>query len=218
MTPMNRVRPSSRARARASTAPTRAVGDLPFVLLDEVVQLDQIDVVDPHPLERALEGRPGPCRPPGRRSWWRGTPRAVVGEPRLQAILGLAVRRRGVDVVDACRLDLGEDAVGGALTDPAEPGGAEDDPGRVVPGPPERAVGSMRRDATADRFSWSWDHSVILRSRQNRNSDVQAEAAMASRRGWSRWSQGGAVVDVLGPQAGLDAEEVGPLGGGPAGR
>src|SRR5207249_11985327 len=32
-----------------------AVGDLPLVLLDEVVQLDEVDMVDAEPLERQLE-------------------------------------------------------------------------------------------------------------------------------------------------------------------
>ena len=37
----------------------RPVGDLPLVLLDEVVQLDQVDAVDAEPDEGALETCPG---------------------------------------------------------------------------------------------------------------------------------------------------------------
>ena len=149
MTPMNRVRPFVAGAGRAPRPPRRAVGDLPFVLLDEVVQLDEVDVIDAHPLERTLERGAGGVALPVAGLGGEEDLVAVVGEPRLEAVLGLAVRRRGVDVVDARRLDLGEDAVGRVLTGPAEPGGAEDDPGRVVPGPPERARLGACLDPTA---------------------------------------------------------------------
>ena len=131
------------------------VGDFPFVLFDEVVQLDQVDVVHAHPLERALEGRPSRVALPVAGLGGEKDLVAVVGEPRLQPDLGLAVPGRGVDVVDARRLDLGEDPIGGALTDPAEPGGAEDDPGRIVPGPPE-----LR----------GWEHGLTLPGRRRSDS------------------------------------------------
>ena len=45
---------------------------VPLVGLDEVVQLDQVDVVDRHALERPFEFRPRRRRRCARRSWWRG--------------------------------------------------------------------------------------------------------------------------------------------------
>ena len=76
---------------------------LPLVRLDQVVELDQVDVVDPQPLERPLElgsARVAAC---ARRSWWRGRIVAVARHPRAEAKLGVAVARGGVDVVDAVR-------------------------------------------------------------------------------------------------------------------
>ena len=174
--------------------PTGTVGDLPFVLLDEVVQLDQVDVVDAHPLERALERGAGGVALPVAGLGGEEDLVAVVGEPRLEADLGLAVRRRGVDVVDARRLDLGEDAVGRVLTGPAEPGGAEDDPGRVVPGPPELRGGEHALDPTAtaaDRFCGELGHAKpacrvvrtgIRRSRRRRR--WRRGGGGAGGRGW----------------------------------
>ena len=79
----------------------RTDGDLPLVGLDEVVELDQVDVVDAHPLERPLEFGPRPVTRALARLGREEDLVAVVGEPRLQPILGRAVSRGRVDVVDA---------------------------------------------------------------------------------------------------------------------
>src|SRR5262245_55589058 len=85
---------------------------------------------------------------------------------------------------------------------------------------PNGAVGSMARPYF-DRPS------PVLRSldRAQRNSGGSEPRFGPPRRGGDRVEagdqegvEGGVVVDVLGPEAGLDAEEVGPLGVGPSGR
>ena len=70
----------------------RTERDLPLVGLDEVVQLDQVDLVDAHPLERSFQLGPRRRRPPFAGLRGEEHVRAVVGEPRPQPILGLAVR------------------------------------------------------------------------------------------------------------------------------
>ena len=63
------------------------VGDLPLVRLDEVVQLDQIDMVDVHALQRPLQlGAGGVALPlAGLGGQEHRVP--VVGQPRLQTVL-----------------------------------------------------------------------------------------------------------------------------------
>src|SRR5215211_9514184 len=78
-----------------------SVRDLPFVFLDEVVELDEIDVVDAHARQRALEA--GPCLVTGAVAGLCGQEHvgATLGEERRQAQLRFAVGGGGVDVVDA---------------------------------------------------------------------------------------------------------------------
>ena len=111
VTPMKRARPSSRARTRASTAPPGPWASLPLVGLDQVVQLDEVDLVDPQPLERALEAGPGAGRRCARRSWWPGRSRpGGCASQRRQAQLGLAVAGRRVEVVDPELVEHGQGA------------------------------------------------------------------------------------------------------------
>ncbi len=76
---------------------------LPLARVDEVVELDQVDPVDTHALERAVDRLPRA----GRRALagLRGEEEAVavLGEPGAELILGVAVARGGVDVVDPVR-------------------------------------------------------------------------------------------------------------------
>ena len=92
--------------ARRGQRLDRAAGterDVPLVGLDEVVQLDQIDLVDAHPVERSFEL--GPCGVALAFAGLGGEEHvaAVVGEPWPEPHLGFAVAGRGVDVVDAAR-------------------------------------------------------------------------------------------------------------------
>ena len=81
---MKRTSPSSRAAARAATAPSGTERDVPLVGLDEVVQLDQVDLVDIHPGERSLElgASVGASTFAGLRGEEHLGP--VIGEPRPQ--------------------------------------------------------------------------------------------------------------------------------------
>ena len=67
---------------------------LPLVGLDEVVQLDQVDVIDIHPLQRPFEFG-SRCRA-GALAGLRREEHlaAMVGQPATEAVLGRAVRRR----------------------------------------------------------------------------------------------------------------------------
>ena len=79
-----------------------AVGDLPLVGLDEVVQLDQVDRGRPAAARASAPARPGPRRRCARRSWWRGrTSSRCSAIHGADAQLGVAVAGRGVDVVHA---------------------------------------------------------------------------------------------------------------------
>ena len=69
-------------------------GDLPLVGLDEVVQLDEVDVVDLQSLERALELGAGGVAAPLAGLRGQEEARPVLGHPRPDAQLGVAVRRR----------------------------------------------------------------------------------------------------------------------------
>jgi hypothetical protein len=102
------------------------------------VQLDQVDMVDPQPLERALEARP------------RRVPAAVAGlggdeelagvrrHPRRHPQLGIAVGGGHVQVVDA-RLDQHrQQAVGGLLAHRRERRATEDDAAALVARTSER--------------------------------------------------------------------------------
>ncbi len=100
---------------------------LPFDDVDEVVQLDQVDPIDTHALERASNLRP--CAlviaSPGLRREKEAV--AMLGEPGLQAILRLAVRGGDVDVVDALLQQQLEDGLRlGLRHAPADRGRPED--------------------------------------------------------------------------------------------
>ncbi len=113
-------------------------GGVPLVGLDEVVQLDEVDLIDPHPIERPLEFGPR-CAPLSlTRLGGEEEPVAIRREERCQSKLRLAVRRRGVDVVDAGRIDELERGIGTRLAHRPECRGTEDDAGRLVTRPAER--------------------------------------------------------------------------------
>ena len=117
-----------------------AQGGLPFDHVHEVVQLNQVDVVDAEPVERAPDLLTG-----SRELALAGLRReeylvAVVREPRCEAQLRVSVRRGRVDVVDAALEDQLERAVRFGLRDGAERGGSEDRARALVAGAPERCL------------------------------------------------------------------------------
>ena len=121
----------------ASTAPPGAVGDLPLVFLDEVVQLDEIDVVDAEALEGTLEAGAGSGTGAVRRLRGEEELAAVLRHPRRQAELGVTVVSRRVEVVDAELEQRRQQLIGTLLSHGAEGGRPEDDPATGVSGPAE---------------------------------------------------------------------------------
>jgi hypothetical protein len=120
---MKRASPCARASTSASSAPPGP--------------LDQVDVIDAHALERAVQLV---ARPRGRalpRLGRQEEPAAVGAQPRREAQLRVAVHRRRVDVVDAVLEQQLEHLVGARLLHAAERRGAEHDAGAPVAGPAE---------------------------------------------------------------------------------
>jgi hypothetical protein len=75
--------------------------DVPLVGFDEVVQLDEVDVVDAHPGQRALEAGPRTVAVARVRLGGQEELAGMLREPRREPQLRVAVHRCGVDVVDA---------------------------------------------------------------------------------------------------------------------
>ena len=110
------------------------MGYLPLVFFDQVVELNQIDVVDSHALQRPLEFGPGRVAVALAGLGCQEDLAPVGGQPRLEPILGLPVGGGGVDVVDAPAVNDVECGVGSFLAHRSESGGAEEEPGRLVAG------------------------------------------------------------------------------------
>ena len=148
-----RTRPSSRAVASASSAPPGANAVSHSSSSTRLCSWIRSTWSTPSRSSerRARRGRVAAC---ARRSWWRGRPRRdarrATGCSRSSDV---AVRRGGVDVVDAPLVQRVERGVGALLAHAAERGGAEDHSGRVVPGRTERRggqrVGGHARDRSA---------------------------------------------------------------------
>ena len=127
--------------------PVVAERRLPLVLLDEAVELDQIDGVDPHACERALEfgaGIVGGSAPGLRR---QEHVVAVVLQEVVEADLTVAVHCRRVDVIDAGFGDQFKCRVGALLAHTPERGRAEDHARTGMAGAPERQVREFGHDA-----------------------------------------------------------------------
>ena len=107
-------------------------GHVPLVGLDQVVELDQVDVVDAQPLERPLEL--GPRRVAAALAGLGGEEELVGASrhPRRQSQLGVPVRRRHVEVVDARLQQDRQQLVGCLLAHRRERRATEDDPAALV--------------------------------------------------------------------------------------
>ena len=110
---------------------------LPFVGVDQGVQLEQVDPVGAQALERAGDLVAGAGVVAAARLGREEEVVPVAVHPGADPKLGIAVGGRRVDVVDAEREQLVEHPVGGALIDPAERRGAEDHGRAHVSGAPE---------------------------------------------------------------------------------
>ena len=99
---------------------------LPFGRVDEAVQLDQIDVIDSHPFERAANLLAGRCVRPLAGLGREEETVTVLAKPGREPELRLAVARRGVDVIDPVLEQELERVVGLVLRHVPERRGAED--------------------------------------------------------------------------------------------
>ena len=120
---------------------------LPVVLLDEAVELDQINGVDPHAFERALEF--GASIAGGAAPGLRGQEHvvAVALQEVVKPDLAVAVHRCGVDVIDAGFGDQFECRVGASLAHSPERRCAEDHARTRMAGAPERQGREVGHDA-----------------------------------------------------------------------
>ena len=109
-----------------------AEGHFPLVGLDQVVQLDQVDVVDAQPLQRPLEARPGRVATPIAGLGGEEELAGVRRQPRRHPQLGIPVRCRYVQVVDACLEQDGQQRVGCLLAHRCQRRATEDYPAALV--------------------------------------------------------------------------------------
>src|SRR5262249_34050634 len=111
---------------------------LPLGVLHQVVHLDEVDVRNAQPFERAVQAltRAGCGAVAGLRG--QEEARAMLRHPRADAQLRVAVRRRGVDVIDAVLEQQLENLIGLLLAHGAERCCAEDHPCAAVAGSSER--------------------------------------------------------------------------------
>ena len=101
VTPMKRASPCARASTSGLQRPARSHRLLPVVGMAEGVELDQVDVVDAEPLERAVDVLARLARRPLAGLGRQEEVAPVTRHPRPDAQLGVAVPRGGVDVIDA---------------------------------------------------------------------------------------------------------------------
>src|SRR6476646_8081660 len=115
----------ARLRERLDRA-TRCMGGCPLVLFDQVVELDEIDGVDAHALQRAFQRRPGAGTVAVTGLGGEEELRSSGGQPRRQPQFGIAVTGGNVEVVDAELVQDRKQLVGALLAHAAKRRGAED--------------------------------------------------------------------------------------------
>jgi hypothetical protein len=117
--------------------PAGAQGDVPLDRIGQGVQLPQVDVVHAHPVQGPVQFLTGPGRVALVALGGQEEPSRLALQPRPDAVLGVAVDRGHVDVVDP----VGEQDVQGFVRDALGGVGqrrpAEDHPAAEVAGPAE---------------------------------------------------------------------------------
>src|SRR5271167_263908 len=111
----------------------RSQSGSPLILGCQVVHLDQIDLIDPQPLERAMETVARALIRAVAGFGGEKKPLAMLAHPRADAQLRLAVRGRGVEMIDAVFEEHLEHAVGFVLLHPAERSGSKKNPSTLMP-------------------------------------------------------------------------------------
>ena len=102
---------------RSSKGTVLAERQLPFGGVDEAVKLNEIDMIDGHPVERAADLLTCRCIRPLACLGRQEEVVTVVTEPGSKPELGLAVARCGVDVIDPTFQEERESAVRFGLRD-----------------------------------------------------------------------------------------------------
>src|SRR5271168_298506 len=115
----------------------RSQSGSPLILGCQVVHLDQIDLIDPQPLERAMETIARALVGAVAGFGGEKKPLAMLAHPWADAQFRLAVRRGGVEMIDAVFEEHLEHAVGFVLLHPAERCGSEKNPSTLMPRFPE---------------------------------------------------------------------------------
>ena len=109
------------------------------------MELDEVDPVDPEALEGPLQARPGTGLVA--LTGLRGEEEVLAAsrQPGGQAELGIPIGGGDVEVVDAVRVEDGQEAIGLLLGRPAQGGRTEDHNAALVPRPAEPASLDHRR-------------------------------------------------------------------------
>ncbi len=126
---------------------------LPLDDVNEVVQLDQVDVVDAEPVERAPDALLRALVVAVVRLCRDEEPAWLAPHPRCDAQLGVAVRGRSIDVVDSVSEQQVERALGVRMRDVAERSRAEDRAAALVAGDAERRGRDHVPTLSADSYS-----------------------------------------------------------------
>src|SRR5271154_1887801 len=130
---------------------TRSQSGSPFILGCEVVHLDQIDLIDPQPLERAMETVARALIGAVAGFGGEKKPLAMLAHPRADAQFRLAIRRGGVEMIDAVFEEHLEHAVGFVLLHPTESSGSKKNPSTLMPRFPKWTC--LNHDITSPDFS-----------------------------------------------------------------
>ena len=137
---MKRTRPSSRASIAARSAPCSLNATSHSVGMHEAVQLDQVDLVDAHPLERAADLVVRRRVAALGRLRCQEELRPMLAEPGRETQLRLAVARGSVDVVHPVLDEQGERLVCLTLRHFPERRSSEDDARALMAGRAERCL------------------------------------------------------------------------------
>jgi hypothetical protein len=134
----------------------RAAGShrlLPVVGMSERVELDEVDVVDAQPLERAVDVLARLARRPRARLGGEKEVGAVARHPGADPQLRVAVARGGVEMIDAVPQQDLQGSIGLALAGARERGAAEQRHRARVAGAPEHPP--LDHDITQPPLTWT---------------------------------------------------------------
>ena len=129
---------------------TRAQGSRPFILGDQVVHLDQIELIDAQPIQRSMQTVASAliCAIAG-----LGGEKellSMLAHPRTDSQFRFAVRRRRIEMIDAVFEQHLEHAVRLVLLHPTERGRSKNNPRTLMPGFPKRT--RLDHDVTSPKF------------------------------------------------------------------